>query len=165
VLGTTSMLASRSCTVWHAEGEAHRNPHSRLGRRAGGAGEQLPSRRALDSLRGARRPGRRVRVVLRRRACSDHSDSTGLRTPSSRTRAVRIRASQAVTSERLRSVDSFVPVDDSTELGARRRYTLNARPKGMRGRLRWFTPSRPARGLNTAKIGRGHGGSTQPIRC
>jgi hypothetical protein len=44
-------------------------------------------------------------------------------------------------------------------------YTLYARPKGMRGRLRWFTPSRPARGLKTAKIGRGHGGSTQPIRC
>jgi hypothetical protein len=43
--------------------------------------------------------------------------------------------------------------------------TLYARLKGMRGRLRWFTPSRPVRELKTAKIGRGQGGSTQPIRC
>jgi hypothetical protein len=34
----------------------------------------------------------------------------------------------------------------------------------MRGRLLWFTPLRPARKLKTAKIGKGHGGSTQPIR-
>jgi hypothetical protein len=44
-------------------------------------------------------------------------------------------------------------------------HTLNVRPKGMRGQLRWFTPSRLAREPNTAKIGKGHGGSTQPIQC
>ena len=76
-----------------------------------------------------------------------------------------VRTSPAATLERVCSGDSFVPVDSYTELDARRRYTLYARRKGMRGRLRWFTPSRPAGGLNTAKIGRGHGGSTQPIRC
>lgn len=43
-------------------------------------------------------------------------------------------------------------------------HTLNVRQKGMRGRLLWFTPLRPARELKTAKIGRGHGGSTQPMR-
>jgi hypothetical protein len=43
--------------------------------------------------------------------------------------------------------------------------TLYARQKGMRGRLRWFTPSRPAREFKTAEIGKGQGGSTQPIRC
>jgi hypothetical protein len=43
--------------------------------------------------------------------------------------------------------------------------TLYARREGMRGRLRWFTPSRPARELKTAEIGKGQGGSTQPIRC
>jgi hypothetical protein len=43
--------------------------------------------------------------------------------------------------------------------------TLNATHEGTRGRLRWFTPFRPARELKTAQIGKGHGGSTQPIRC
>jgi hypothetical protein len=43
-------------------------------------------------------------------------------------------------------------------------HTLDVRQKGMRGRLLWFNPLRPVRELKTAKIGKGHGGSTQPIR-
>jgi hypothetical protein len=43
-------------------------------------------------------------------------------------------------------------------------HTLNTGRKGRRGRLRWLNPSRSAHGLKTAQIGKGQGGSTQPIR-
>ena len=93
------------------------------------------------------------------------SDSIGHRTPCSRHRAVRDRATPAFSSgELVRKRGSFL----QTAIRSLARVvgnTLNARPKGMRGRLRWFTPSRPAGELKTAKIGRGQGGSTQPIRC
>jgi hypothetical protein len=92
------------------------------------------------------------------------SDLAGLRTPCSRHRAGRVRTAPAVTLE-LCTEGPFVLADSYTELGARRWNTLNARPKGTRGRLRWFTPSRLAGRLKTAKIGKGQGGSTQPIRC
>jgi hypothetical protein len=132
-------------------------------RSAGDSGKRLPARRSVAAL-ASRRPGWRVHPQLRRWLCSVV-----------RNRRVTVFAFVMTSAEGSdlsggnvgegRSGGSFVPVGSFAELGARRRYTLNARPEGMRGRLRWFTPSRPARGLKTAKIGKGHGGSTQPIRC
>jgi len=60
--------------------------------------------------------------------------------------------------------DLFVATEVLAGIDTGRWETLNTRRKGMRARPRWFTPSRPAHGLKTAKIGKGHGGSTQPIR-
>jgi hypothetical protein len=163
--GMTSVLAPRSFALPGRWREGRRDSQQRPRRYAGGAGEQLPASRAprLPSGRQATRvagaSGASAPSVLRR------SDSTGTRTPCSMTRAARVRAFPAATPERFCSGDTFVPAGNSAELGARRRETLDARPKGMRGRLRWFTPSRLARELKTAKIGKGQGGSTQPIRC
>jgi len=60
--------------------------------------------------------------------------------------------------------ESVVPVDARRGMARTVGQTLDARRKGVRGQLRWFTPSRLACGPKTAKIGKGHGGSTQPIR-
>jgi hypothetical protein len=151
-------------TVPQVEGEARRDSRIRSGRCAGGlAVTSIPaSVRRPSGSRAARKAGAfgaSAPSVLCR------SDSRGARTPSSRLRVERIRTPSAVTLEGFCSEGLLVPAGDYTELDTRRRYTLYARREGMRGRSRWFTPSRPARELKTAQIGKGHGGSTQPIRC
>lgn len=85
--------------------------------------------------------------------------STGFRTPACEKTLERVQFESVATSARTPKDDSWLQrsLRGSTRVAG---HTLNVRQKGMRGRLLWFTPLRPARELKTAKIGKGHGGST-----
>jgi hypothetical protein len=89
--------------------------------------------------------------------------SSGLRTPARKETSRGFQFLPVATPVRIPR-DLFVAAVVLAGIDTRRWETLNTRRKGMRGRPRWFTPSRPACGPKTAKIGKGHGGSTQPIR-
>ena len=133
-LGAISVLASRS-TVRPSVGRGWGSlrPAFRPRRSAGDSGKRLPARRFVATF-ASWRLGRWVHPQLRLWSCL-----------SVRTRRVTVFALEMPSAEGSdlssgnvgegRSGGSFVPVDSFAELGARRRYTLNVKPEGMRGRL------------------------------
>jgi hypothetical protein len=102
--------------------------------------------------------GVRCTGVLASRCASVLGRSVGYRIPSSQGDVERVQPEPVATSVKVPE-DLFVPAEVLWGLARTAGQTLYVRRKGMRGQLRWFTPSRLARGLKTAKIGKGHGGS------
>jgi hypothetical protein len=129
-------------------------------------GRWTPSTR-LSALLGSRSrgpcAGHPVLRYVRMPACLVLGRSVGFRTSSSLGDVERVQPESVATSARVPQ-EPVVPADILRGMARIAGQTLDARRKGMRGQLRWFTPSRLAYGLKTAKIGKGHGGRTQPIR-